>query len=512
MLADADIHALDTDLGAVVLQNQQHHDNLQALLGKFRQLLDNYNNLKSDYEEEKEAREKYKRLARGQDRNPFVLVLVDGDGYLFKEYLVKAGSEGGITAARLLHDSIRELLHDRLGSQADQCRVMVRIYANVLGLSKSLARSGYVGHEARSLSPFVASFTRAQDLFDFVDAGDKKEGADYKIREMFRLFADNNQCKHIFFAGCHDSGYSSLLTPYRGRTDRITLLKGASFHSEYERLDLPVRELPSVFMSTPFSGNGHHTTTLPPSQPPTAAPSRQICKHYQKGICRYGNACIKVHIPQGQQLSKSDDPLPSGREAIISTRNQDYYASNLVRNISPTWQGSIPTNTAGDRIDTYCPIPSSEAWEAYTHRAKIHKPCNNYHLGGDCGNKNCDYDHTPIDSTSLDVMKHILRQHPCPTGPSCRSLKCYLGHICQKDGCRATKPCKFPRYAHILDLHIATWVTPLDRREFEKRDFGHFRSHSHSQSHSHSPSPVSESSGDAHSAGSIDSLIHEVGF
>lgn len=59
---------------------------------------------------------------------------------------------------------------------------MVRIYANVLGLSKSLARSGIVGQEARSLSPFTASFTRAQDLFDFVDAGDKKEGADYKIR------------------------------------------------------------------------------------------------------------------------------------------------------------------------------------------------------------------------------------------------------------------------------------------------------------------------------------------
>lgn len=63
---------------------------------------------------------------------------------------------------------------------------MVRIYANVLGLSKSLARSGFVGHEARSLAPFAASFTRAQDLFDFVDAGDKKEGADYKIRGMAR--------------------------------------------------------------------------------------------------------------------------------------------------------------------------------------------------------------------------------------------------------------------------------------------------------------------------------------
>jgi len=79
-------------------------------------------------------------------------------------------------------DSVKELLHDRLGDQAEQCRIMIRIYANVLGLSKALARAGLVGHEARSLAGFAASFTRSQDLADFIDAGDKKEGADHKIR------------------------------------------------------------------------------------------------------------------------------------------------------------------------------------------------------------------------------------------------------------------------------------------------------------------------------------------
>jgi hypothetical protein len=49
---------------------------------------------------------------------------------------------------------------------------MVRAYTNLAGLSKTLARAGLVGNEARSLSPFCSSFARAQDLFDFVDAGD----------------------------------------------------------------------------------------------------------------------------------------------------------------------------------------------------------------------------------------------------------------------------------------------------------------------------------------------------
>lgn len=100
----------------------------------------------------------------------------------FKDHLIRAGSEGGTTAANILSDYIKDYVQSYLGSRADQCRIMVRIYANVLGLSKSLARAGLVGNEARSLSHFTSSFTRSEDLFDYVDAGDKKEGADHKIR------------------------------------------------------------------------------------------------------------------------------------------------------------------------------------------------------------------------------------------------------------------------------------------------------------------------------------------
>lgn len=68
------------------------------------------------------------------------------------------------------------------GIQPGQCQIMVRAYANMLGLSRALARAGLVRHEARSISQFTSAFTRAQDLFDFVDAGEKKEGSDYKTR------------------------------------------------------------------------------------------------------------------------------------------------------------------------------------------------------------------------------------------------------------------------------------------------------------------------------------------
>jgi hypothetical protein len=108
---------------------------------------------------------------------------------------LKNSSEGGIDAARELSDSVRELMHSTMGVQAEQCQIMVRVYANVLGLSKALARAGLVGHEARSLSPFTSSFTRAQALFDFVDAAEKKEGSDYKIRGI-EQFAPCNIVVH----------------------------------------------------------------------------------------------------------------------------------------------------------------------------------------------------------------------------------------------------------------------------------------------------------------------------
>lgn len=64
---------------------------------------------------------------------------------------------------------------------------MIRIYANLLGLSKALARAGLAGNEARSFAGFASSFTRSQDLADYIDAGDKKEAADHKIRGMIAL-------------------------------------------------------------------------------------------------------------------------------------------------------------------------------------------------------------------------------------------------------------------------------------------------------------------------------------
>lgn len=104
----------------------------------------------------------------------------------FKDQFVRNRGEGGVDAAQELHEQINAHLAT-LGGDAARSRIMVRIYANLKGLSQTAARHGLSGNESRSMGPFASSFTRAQELFDFIDAGEKKEGADFKLRGTHRI-------------------------------------------------------------------------------------------------------------------------------------------------------------------------------------------------------------------------------------------------------------------------------------------------------------------------------------
>ena len=182
MPADKELDQAVAELAEFRTASEHQHENLARLLQKYTVLVDDYKRLRSDYEEERDSRERYKQMARGQERNPFVLVLIDGDGYVFDDDLISNGAEGGQKAAGLLNDMVKNSLRSR---GLDHCRIMVRVYANLAGLSKALSKAKLAGPEKRSLAPFAANFNRSNDLFDFVDAGELKENADFKIRGSY---------------------------------------------------------------------------------------------------------------------------------------------------------------------------------------------------------------------------------------------------------------------------------------------------------------------------------------
>lgn len=66
ILDDDAIGKLQNDVTDVAQRGQEHCQNLVGLMRKFHDVLAMYQRLKSDYEEEKEHREKYKKLVRDQ--------------------------------------------------------------------------------------------------------------------------------------------------------------------------------------------------------------------------------------------------------------------------------------------------------------------------------------------------------------------------------------------------------------------------------------------------------------
>ncbi|KAF1833744.1 hypothetical protein BDW02DRAFT_569726 [Decorospora gaudefroyi] len=273
MLADGKIDSLDTHLEQFKLNDQTRQVDLQNLLKEYSQLLDDYKVLKKAYEDKDVkggskaiATPTVPMLAAAKPRNPYVLVLVDGNDYIFNDELIREKEEGGMRAARMLNDAVEKYLQQSV-PQARTARVIVRIYADLTNLSKQLAKSRLIGLEKRSISPFSAAFTRAISLFDFVDALDE-EGTKFKIREQFKLASEDTACSHILYAACRDAAYLSQLVPYSGVREKITLVQGAGWNPEFHQFNLNVTQFPTIFrwsdlpVTTPIKGS----TPMAPKQ------------------------------------------------------------------------------------------------------------------------------------------------------------------------------------------------------------------------------------------------------
>ena len=415
--------------------------------------------------------------------------------------MIAAGAEGGTRAAQLLNETIR-ISQQKKG--LENCDTVIRVYANVAGLSKALSKVGLLGADKRSLAPFIASFNRTYSLTDFVDAGESKENADFKLRGMLRFYAENVQCKHIYFAACHDSGYVSELMQYRGHVDRFTLIKtsGLLFHDDFTRLGLGIEELSGVFRTTgsamdavypkPFQ-SAVKATVLPatPSSPARNPPleTRDICTFHQVGKCRYGETCKNLHLsPQASALPLRSSKLsrawrngsdagdaPDHHTTPIKSQgasNRSYLQQVDLFSQLPREEdipdGQIPINSHQQRLDSYMQPPSLESELRLKARSATQKLCNAQHLSGLCTNPSCEYDHEPLDEDLKPTLLWLARMLPCPKRERCRKAGCHHGHICQKPDCknRGGKAfCRLPFGLHFDDLAVDRYVPAIASRQ-----------------------------------------------
>jgi len=157
--------------------------NSQEILQKYGTLLEQYRQLKSDYKEEWESRERYKKVARGQERNPFIMILIDGANYIIHDHLVQDRAEGGTRAAQFLSQAVQKCLLG-LDPDIDQCHIVVWVYADTQGLSISFSQVGLAGKVTGSLSLLRSSFTGSVISFHVIDTRNLNKGASSKIAGM----------------------------------------------------------------------------------------------------------------------------------------------------------------------------------------------------------------------------------------------------------------------------------------------------------------------------------------
>ncbi|KAI0156454.1 hypothetical protein GGR57DRAFT_463470 [Xylariaceae sp. FL1272] len=464
---------------------------LGDILERYEKLLVEYSKLKSIHEDDQT---RLMQLSRGQEHDPFVLVLIDGDGYVFNDGFITAGADGGSLAAQKLNDAIKGSLK-RKGLEF--CNVMIRVYANLSSLSKSLAKKGLTGPEKRSLAPFVSEFNRSYELTDFVDAGELKEGADFKIRALLRLYADNPQCKHIYFAACHDGGYISDLTKHRTKRDKFTLIKtsGLLFHEQFLRLELNIEELPGIFLSTSLDEYGRprvrtnsESSLLPiASSLPrvgNATDKSKICSFYAIGKCRYGNNCKNKHVDPKSPVTGSSHKYRGSFEASSETEfkhNNNYYKPASPRS-STNWReqapmamrpkvqppfnlpqkeqippGHVALNRDNQRLDPYMSSPTAAAHARLEQLSSVRRFCNSHQLTRSCTNEGCNYNHEPLPKDLVPVLWWLARSLPCSKKDRCRNPACVLGHVCQYPNCRhrgGKASCRLPQQAHIIDFQF----------------------------------------------------------
>lgn len=115
-----------------------------------------------------------------QERDAFILILIDGDGMIFDDQYIQKGENGGKEAAALLWGFVRDYVTQKVPSLSSDYKIVTRVYANLKGLGDACHRSGILERPSL-IEEFARGFTGSKQLFDFVDVGMGKDRADDKI-------------------------------------------------------------------------------------------------------------------------------------------------------------------------------------------------------------------------------------------------------------------------------------------------------------------------------------------
>ncbi|KAJ6629143.1 hypothetical protein B0H10DRAFT_1988088 [Mycena sp. CBHHK59/15] len=144
------------------------------------------------------------------NQDPLILCVINGDENLFNASLLAQGQQGGITAVKLLTQTIAT----HLGAEGVQIfgRVSywITVYFNRGELIDRLTGNNIFRFacSATQSETCIKGFSQSSPRFCFVDVGYGMDGTSLKMREYIQTFARFPQTLRVFLAGGCDPQYS----------------------------------------------------------------------------------------------------------------------------------------------------------------------------------------------------------------------------------------------------------------------------------------------------------------
>ncbi|KAJ5102090.1 hypothetical protein NUU61_004312 [Penicillium alfredii] len=441
--------------------DQQKNELIEELLQRVTDLENSFQREKLDHERETrfnrdiqlhemELMDQISRIKTIMDREPFVVLLLDGEGIMFKDEFLQLGEQGGRNAAKQLWTSLQAYVTGNFPS-IHTPKIMTKIYLNVKGFGDTCARSGIFA-EPSTIQDFIRGFNESMSFFEIVDVGTGKNKAHDKIRESFKLYLYNCHCHQIFLGCPSNNEYARFLEETLVDGDfsgRISLVEGLPFEKELDAAKSTYRstKFPDVFRSTkvspawavPWKSSIPSRTLLTPS------PTQQFQQN-------------------PAPLSRTSSASASGLGVPLSTTTANKVSDppdfQVVRSkpLGTTAPKTVERNKYGQRVDRldFKSIPRDDL-----NRLKKLKLCNYYFLLGECPNEeNCYHDHDrKLTRQELHILSAIARMTPCRFGLDCDDPECIYGHRCPqsepgKKTCFRGDSCRFEPVAHGIDTNI----------------------------------------------------------
>ncbi|KAF1982431.1 hypothetical protein K402DRAFT_414940 [Aulographum hederae CBS 113979] len=435
------------------------------------------------------------------NHDPWIMVLIDGDGMIFNGTFLQQGETGGRIAAYQLQQSILSL-YQKLPPNLQlplNPKICCRLYANLKGLADILHRSGVVD-DPSVVDEFFRGFTQFKQ-FEFIDVGSGKDRADTKIADVFDLFISDVRCRHIFLGCSHDNGYARLLenlTHEKNCASRVFMLGGVPFEKELEALPFRRHLLTELFRAEKINVNRPVTygaSPAPAYMTPAAHniipyPMAQI-ENLRSGSATRSNSFSTAasggsdwpaHYAESPELAVvgATKPIASGWANIVkkpapptpaATPGAPRKLGFNGNNPKPLLPSELLRNRAGQRID----LPVKPFDKAEVDRIKKIKMCNVHFLRGDCPYGDaCTHNHEVQPSRhDLETLVTVARMAPCTYGADCKEVKCIYGHACQAPSERSARKreeadgrtcifgssCRFPPEMHGVDMNIVRGIT-----------------------------------------------------